>query len=130
MVSALFETAVNCTFPVASVLAVVAEMMELPLPCERLTNLFGDGLPFASCNVTVIVVVSAPLARTFVGLALMPPDAAGRVTKATMACLCKTTPSVVSLAVNVTVSGVVFLTEKMTAPFARLEMPLAGVTVA
>ena len=85
--------------PVASVKALLVEMMEAPLPCERLTNLSGDGLPLASCNVTVIVVMSLPFALTVAGLALMPPAAAGRVTKATLTCFCKTTPSVVSVAV-------------------------------
>src|SRR5213082_1777904 len=118
--SALLETAVNCAFPVASVVALPAEITEPPSPCDRFTNLPEDGLPFASCNVTVMVVVSLPFALTLVGLALMPPAAAGGVTKSTFGCFCKTTLSVVSVTVRVIVSGTVSLTEKTTAPFARL----------
>jgi hypothetical protein len=45
-----------------------------------LTSLFGDGLPFASCKVTVMVVVSLPFALTVEGLATMLPAVAGRDT--------------------------------------------------
>ena len=116
--------------PVASVVALLDEITEPPSPCDRFTNLSEDGLPFASCNVTVMVVVSLPFALTLVGLAVIPPAAAGAATNATSTCCCTTTPSVVSVAVNVTISVVASFTEKITAPFEMLDSPAAGVTMA
>ena len=127
-VSATLSTAVNWTFPVASVVAVVPEMMELPLPCERLTTLPGDGLPFSSCKVTVIVVVSLPFALTVVGLALMPPAVAGGLPKLIVAVWFSLTPPAV--AVKVTVSGVASVIVNTMSPPATEETPLAGLNTA
>ena len=77
-----------------------------------------------------MVVVSVPFALTVVGVATMPPAAAGGEMNTVSTCVCKTMLSVVSVAVNVTNSGIVSLIEKMTAPFETLETPLAGMTVA
>src|SRR5581483_9376577 len=101
-------------------------MTECPLPCERVTVLPTAPWPFASRSVTVMVVVLLPLAATVDGNATMPPDAAGGATKLTFVVCASVTPSVASVAVNVTSSIVELVTRKTTAPESRSDGPLGG----
>ena len=61
---------VKVTTPLALDAPLAAEMVELPVPCDRLTVLPLTGLLFASSKVTVMVEVVEPSAVTEVGLAL------------------------------------------------------------
>ena len=63
--SAVGSETVNVATPAPLVVAPRSgAIVELPLPCERSTFEPGTTLPFASCTVTVIVVVATPSAVT------------------------------------------------------------------
>jgi len=61
---------VNVTTPPAFEAPLAAEIVELPVPCERVTVLPLTGLLFTSSRVTVIVEVVEPSAVTEVGFAV------------------------------------------------------------
>lgn len=69
-VSALVSLTVKVTTPLAFEAPLAAEIVELPVPCDRVTVLPLTGLLFASSSVTVMVEVVEPSATTEVGLAL------------------------------------------------------------
>ena len=68
--SAFVSFTVKVTTPLALEGPLAAEIVELPVPCDRVTVLPLAGLPFASRSVTVMVEVVKPSAVTEVGLAL------------------------------------------------------------
>jgi hypothetical protein len=61
---------VNVTTPLAFEAPLAAEIVELPVPCERVTAFPLTGLLFVSSSVTVIVEVVEPSAVTEVGFAV------------------------------------------------------------
>ena len=100
-VSAFVSFTVKVTTPLAFEGPLAAEIVELPVPCERVTVLPLTGWLFASIRVTVIVEVVEPSAVTEVGLALTVDlvALAGPATKLTVAVCVIVTLSVVSFAV-------------------------------
>src|SRR5271170_4320972 len=117
--------------PVASVTCGVGPLItELPVCCEILISLPGEGLLFASCRVMVMVAVDTPSLVTLGGAAWICDEVAGGVTKVIVGVIVGVNSSPLSLAVKVTCSGVRSVTVKVAAPLDAEVTPLAGITFA
>ena len=86
----------------------------------------GVGRSRESCNVIVRVDEVTPSAAAVAGNAAMPPLAAGGTLNVSRCRLGSSMPSVVSVAVNVTASGVRSVTLNTKAPFVWDVTPLGG----
>jgi hypothetical protein len=92
---------VKLAWPLALVVPLTVEMVELPVPCDKVTVFPLTGLLCASWSVTVMVEVVEPSAVTEVGLALTVdvPAFTAPAVKVTVAVWVMVTLSVLSVAV-------------------------------